>query len=95
MLFLFLQMYLCMLVAILFIHTSINYFLTIPFKKSPYQGLMNALRGGWWLSGRVLDSRSSGCGLEPRPGRCVVSLSKTIYNLLNTVSTQEDLSPHD
>ena len=84
-----------MLVAILFIHTSINYFLTTTFKKSPYRGLMNALRGGWWLSGRVLDLRSRDCGFEPHPGCWVVSLSKTLYPLLNTVSTQEDLSPHD
>ena len=32
----------------------------------------------WWLSGRVLDSRSKGRGLEPHRRHCVVSLSKNI-----------------
>ena len=31
-----------------------------------------------WLSGRVLDSRSRGCGFEPHRRHCVVSLSKNI-----------------
>ena len=44
-----------------------------------------------WLSGRVVDSRVSGCGsLEPNQRHCVVSLSKTPYSMLNTGSTQED-----
>ena len=47
-----------------------------------------------WLSGRdrVLDSRSRVYGLEPHRGHCVVSLSKTLYSLLNTGLTQEDPS---
>ena len=34
--------------------------------------------GAQWLSGRVLDSRLKGCGLEPYWRHCVVSLSKNI-----------------
>ena len=34
--------------------------------------------GAQWLSGRVLDSRSRGCGFEPHRRHCVVSLSKSI-----------------
>ena len=33
--------------------------------------------GAQWLSGRVLDSRPRGCGLEPHRRHCIVSLSKT------------------
>ena len=39
------------------------------------------------LSGRVLDSRPRGHGLEPHRGHCVVSLSKTHLSLLNTGSS--------
>ena len=34
--------------------------------------------GAQWLSGRVLDSRPRGSGLEPHGLHCVVSLSKNI-----------------
>ena len=34
------------------------------------------------LSGRVLDSRPKGRGLEPHRRHCVVSLSKNIYSSL-------------
>ena len=34
--------------------------------------------GGQWLSGRVLDSRLRGWGLEPHWHHCIVSLSKTL-----------------
>ena len=34
--------------------------------------------GAQWLSGRVLDSRPKGSGLEPHRRHCVVSLSKNI-----------------
>ena len=34
--------------------------------------------GAQWLSGRVLDSRPKGRGLEPHRRHCVVSLSKNI-----------------
>ena len=33
--------------------------------------------GVQWLSGRVLDSRSKGCGFKPHRRHCVMSLSKT------------------
>ena len=48
-----------------------------------------------WLSGRVLDSESWGWGLDPHRRHCIVSLSKTLYNLLSTGSTQNDPSRHD
>ena len=35
-------------------------------------------KGAQWLSGRVLDSRPKGSGIEPHPRHCVVSLSKNI-----------------
>ena len=35
------------------------------------------VRGGQWLSGRVLDSRPRGHGFEPHRRHCDVSLSKT------------------
>ena len=34
--------------------------------------------GAQWLSGRVLDSRPKGRGIEPHRRHCVVSLSKNI-----------------
>ena len=40
--------------------------------------------GTEWLSGRMLDSRSRGCGFEPHRRHCVVSLSKMRYPLLIT-----------
>ena len=43
------------------------------------QGLVHLsqwLEGVQWLSGRVLDSRLRGSGLEPHRRHCVVSLSK-------------------
>ena len=51
--------------------------------------------GACCLSGSVLNLRSRGCRLEPYQRQCVVSLSKTLYPLLSTGSTQEDRSPHD
>ena len=49
-------------------------------------------QGGQWLSGRVLDLTSRGCGLEPHLRHCIVSLSKTLHPLLSTDSTHEELS---
>ena len=46
--------------------------------------------GVWWLSIRVLESRSRGCRFEPHQSHCIVSLSKTLYPLLSTGLTQED-----
>ena len=39
---------------------------------------MYDVKGAQWLSGRVLDSRLRGGGLEPHRHHCVVSLSKNI-----------------
>ena len=36
------------------------------------------MKGGQWLSGRVLDSRSRGREFEPRQRHCVVSLNKNV-----------------
>ena len=46
---------------------------------------------------RVLNCRSMSCWFEPNcwQSHCVVSLSKTLYPLLWTGSTQEGLSRHD
>ena len=44
-------------------------------------------KGAQWLSGRVLDSRPRGRGLEPHRRHCVVSLSKTHLSLPSTGST--------
>ena len=38
---------------------------------------MLLMKGAWWLSGRVLDSRQRGRGFEHHRRHCVVSLSKT------------------
>ena len=62
-----------------------------------------ALEGLWSVivafleehSGRVIDSRSRSCELEPLRRHCVVSLSKTLYPLLSTGLTQRDPSRHD
>ena len=49
-------------------------------------------RGVERLSGRVLNPRSWGCGLEPHWRHCIVSLSKTLYPLHSTGSNQEELT---
>ena len=46
-----------------------------------------------WASGRVFGSRLRGCSFVPYPRHCIVYMSKTLYSLLSTGSTQEDL--HD
>ena len=43
----------------------------------------------------VLVSRLRGCRFEPHWRHYVVSLSKTLYSLLSTGSTEEDSSQHD
>ena len=43
----------------------------------------------------MLDSRSRGGRFEPHPEARVVSLSKTLYSLLSTGSTEEDLFRHN
>ena len=47
-----------------------------------------------WLTGKVLKSRLRGPSFEPHQTKCVVSLSKALYTLLSTGSTQE-ISRHD
>ena len=44
----------------------------------------NKADGVQWLSGRMVDSRSRGCGFEPHRSHCIVSLSKTLYYMLST-----------
>ena len=51
--------------------------------------------GKQWLSGRVLDSRSRGCGFEPNRQHCLVSLRKTHLSLLSTGLTLEDMSQYN
>ena len=51
--------------------------------------------GEQWLSGRVLDSRPRGCGFKPHRRHCIESLSKALYPLLSTDSTQVEISQHD
>ena len=66
---------------------------TCPFETYHIYDLVSRAQ---WLS-RVLDWGSKGCGFQPyrRRSHCVVSLSKTLYLLLSTDSTQEDPSRHD
>ena len=40
-----------------------------------------AVMGAQWLSGRVLDSRSKGCGFEPHQRHCVVVLEQDSFIL--------------
>ena len=47
------------------------------------------------IRGGVFGTRSRGYGFEPQWRPYVVSLSKTLYPLLVTGSTQEDPSQHD
>ena len=39
-------------------------------------------KGVQWLSGRVLDSRPRGCGLEPHRRHCVVVLEQDTFILV-------------
>ena len=43
-----------------------------------------------WLSGRVLNFGLQGHLIESHQRQCILSLSKTLYTLLSTGSTQED-----
>ena len=45
-----------------------------------------------WASGRMLELRLRGCRFVPYHRHCIVYMSKTLYSLLSTGSTQEDLS---
>ena len=68
----------------------------IKLSKGHYLEVMvevcgNLGQGAQWLSGRVLD----GCGFEPHWRHCGVSLSKALYPLLSTGSTQELMACSD
>ena len=43
----------------------------------------------------MVECLTQDCGFEPHRRHCLVFLSKTIYPLLSTVSTQEDPSEHN
>ena len=58
-------------------------------------GLLKTIYVVQWLCGRVLDSRSRVCRLEPHRRHCIVSLNKKVYPRLSTGSTQEDPSCHE
>ena len=45
---------------------------------------VNIYTGARWLSVKVLDSGSRGCGIEPLRRCCVVSLNKALCPLLST-----------
>ena len=49
--------------------------------------------GVQWLSGRVLDSRPKGRGIEPHRRHCVVSLSKNINPSLVLVQPPRKTHP--
>ena len=50
-------------------------------------------RRALWLSGRVCDLRSRGHWFHhPHLRHCLLTLSKTLYSLLSTGSTQENVS---
>ena len=65
-------------------------FLETDSNKS-FDFLLN-LMGAQWLSGRVLDSRPEGRGLEPHRRHCVVVLEQDTFILAYYWSTQEDPS---
>ena len=44
--------------------------------KKSIKGLYRTLEGAQWLSGKVLDSRPSGRGLEPHWRHCIVVLGQ-------------------
>ena len=65
------------------------------FLKCTIWRLLHRTRRVEESNGSVLDLRSRGWGLEPHCRLYVVSLSKVLYPLLCTGSTQEDLSQND
>ena len=52
------------------------------------------IEGAQWHSGRVLNLRSRDRWFKPHWRLCVVSLSKSLYPLLSTDSTQETLTKY-
>ena len=70
--------------------SSQTYFATIEDEKVIAKNKFEKLNSwSFWLSGRVLESRSMGHGFESDRRHCVVSLGKTLFCI---GSTQEDLS---
>ena len=55
-----------------------------------YKKNSNILARVWWLNGKVLDLGSRDQWFETRRRPCVVSLSRTLFTLLRTGSTQLD-----
>ena len=53
------------------------------------------INGSRELSSRVFSSRSRGCRLEAYQRHCIIPLSKALYLLISTGSTQEYMSWHD
>ena len=54
-----------------------------------YKLATSQIKGGQWLSGRVLDSRPKGHGLVPHWHHCVASLSKNINRSLVLVQPRK------
>ena len=72
--------------------SGFNQIVTLPYSPPGEYWLSHrsmCLMGAHWLSGRALDSRPKGGGLESHQRHCIVSLSKTHWSLLNTNSTQQ------
>ena len=65
-------------------------FSTLKTKKVHAEGMLLFLSLDSEFSGRVLDVGVKDCWFETHCMHCVWSLSKRLYLLLNTGSTQED-----
>ena len=80
----------------MFLEIHCSPFITLCLESIGKDGVIHESCGvGQWLSGGVLDPRLKGCGFEPHPRHCIVSLSKTLYPLLSSGSIKEDSSQHD
>ena len=58
-----------------------SFFIQILWALTADSGLTSVIRGAQWLSGRVLDSRLNGSGLEPHRRHCVVVLEQDTFIL--------------
>ena len=77
----------------MFLEIHCSPFITLCLESIGIDGVIHESCGvAQWLSDRVHDPRLRGCGFEPHRRHCIVSLSKTLYPLLSTGSTQEDSS---
>ena len=95
--------------TLMFVHTSyfmgclhyMNFLFPVnPGVKSHYHyGLIMWMIAEWILEvygGSMVEClRLRGCGLERHRRRCIVSLSKALYPLLSSGSSQEAPSRHD